>query len=87
MAKTLTLSLGDHWNQFISAQLDNGRYASSSEVVRDALRLLEEKEANTKLEALRRALIEGEESGEPVRLDMDSIRKQAMQEAGISSDN
>ena len=49
--KTQTLSLGDYWNGFIANQLDEGRYSSASEVVRDALRLLEETEANSKLHA------------------------------------
>ena len=77
MAKTQTLSLGNHWNSFINHKLTEGRYASASEVVRDSLRLLEEKEANSKLETLRSALVEGEESGDAGELDMDSIRKRA----------
>ena len=82
MAKTLTISLGDHWNQFISSQLTDGRYASSSEVVRDALRLLEEKEANSKLESLRSALIEGENSGDGGKLDIALLKEQAKQAVG-----
>ncbi len=62
-AKTQTLSLGGYWNNFIESHVGQGRYASASELVRDGLRLLEEKEADSKLEALRAALIEGEESG------------------------
>lgn len=77
MAKTQTLSLGDRWNQFIATQVEEGRYSSASEVVRDALRLLEEKEANSKLQALRAALIEGEQSGDAGVLDMDAIRAEA----------
>ena len=50
-AKTQTLSLGEHWNNFIEAHVSQGRYASASELVREGLRLLEEKEANSKLEA------------------------------------
>ena len=84
-AKTQTLSLGDHWNHFIESRVGkNNRYASASELVRESLRLLEEKEANSKLENLRRALIEGEESGDAGILDMQKIREQAKKEAGIS---
>lgn len=82
-AKTQTLSLGEHWNSFIEAHITQGRYASASELVREGLRLLEEKEANSKLEALRQALIEGEESGDNGILDMGEIRLEAKKEAGL----
>ena len=82
-AKTQTLSLGEHWNSFIEKKLNQGRYASASEMVRDGLRLIEEREANSKLEALRAALIEGEESGDSGELDMEEIRIEAKKEAGL----
>ena len=81
-AKTQTLSLGERWNAYIETRIAQGRYASASEIVRDALRLLEEKEANSKLEALRAALAEGEESGDAGALDMEAIRQAAKREAG-----
>lgn len=81
--KTQTLSLGEHWNNFIESKLSQGRYASASEMVRAGLRLLEEKEADSKLEALRAALIKGEESGDAGLLDMEEIRREAKQEAGL----
>jgi antitoxin ParD1/3/4 len=34
--------IGSHFEKFIKTQIESGRYASASEVVRDALRLLEE---------------------------------------------
>jgi antitoxin ParD1/3/4 len=82
-AKTQTLSLGEHWNEFITSKLSQGRYATASEMVREGLRLLEEKEANSSLEALRCALIEGEESEDLGLLDMEAIRLEAKQEAGL----
>ena len=84
-AKTQTLSLGDHWNSFIESHVGKKkRYATASELVRDSLRLLEEKEANSKLENLRQSLIEGEESGDASELDMSAIRQEAKKEAGLS---
>ena len=56
---TTSLSLGPHWEAFIREQVASGRYGSASEVVRDALRTLENK--RTQLEALRTHLAEGAE--------------------------
>ena len=54
---TTSLSLGNHWESFIRDEVASGRYGSASEVVRDALRGLEERKA--RLEALRTHLAEG----------------------------
>jgi antitoxin ParD1/3/4 len=54
---TTSLSLGDHWEVFIKNEIASGRYGSASEVVRDALRHMEEH--NSKLAALRAHLAEG----------------------------
>jgi antitoxin ParD1/3/4 len=48
------LSIGERWEDFIESAVKSGRYASASEVVRDGLRLVEEREA--KLGALRETL-------------------------------
>jgi len=61
MAKNTSMSLGGHFDTFIADQVASGRYGSASEVVRAALRVLEDNES--KLENLRAALIAGEESG------------------------
>ena len=71
MGKNTSVSLGDHFTDFIEAQLNDGRYQSASEVVRAGLRLLEERQ--TQLEALRAALIEGEDSGRATAFDFDAF--------------
>ncbi|MEN3157704.1 type II toxin-antitoxin system ParD family antitoxin [Alkalimonas sp. NCh-2] len=62
MAKNTSITLGDHFESFIRSQIENGRYGSASEVIRSALRLLENQEA--KLQSLRQLLLEGEQSGD-----------------------
>ncbi len=58
-------ALGEHFEAFIDAQVEGGRYNNASEVVRDALRLLEEQETLRELRyaELRRLAEEGQASG------------------------
>jgi len=54
----MNVSLTPELERFIADQVEAGRYRSESEVVRDALRLLQEKEAEreARLDALRKAV-------------------------------
>ena len=79
MSKNTSIALGEHWQAFIEKLVSSGRYGSASEVIRNALRLLEER--NAKIETLRAALVEGEASGSAGRLDMDVIKRKARQQA------
>lgn len=81
MARTQTITVGDHFNHLIEGLISSGRYTSVSEVIRESLRLLEEKEAGSKLERLRQALIEGEQSGTPRETDFDKLLEKAKGEA------
>jgi antitoxin ParD1/3/4 len=50
----VNVSIGERWERFVEETLRTGRYGSASEVVREGLRLVEEREA--KLRALRETL-------------------------------
>jgi antitoxin ParD1/3/4 len=54
---TRNVSLTDHFDKFVERSIDSGQYLNASEVVRDGLRLLEQKtqEDRLKLERLREA--------------------------------
>lgn len=61
MAKNTSITLGSHFDAFITDQIEIGRFASASEVVRAGLRLLEDNE--TKAAILRGMMEDGEASG------------------------
>ncbi len=71
--------IGDHFESFIKEQLQQGRYASASEVVRDGLRALEDRDRlrAAKLEALRTEIQRGTDSGAgiPAKEVFASVRK------------
>ena len=61
MGKNTSISLGNHFENFIENSITKGRFTNASEVVRAGLRLLEEEEE--KVVALRNAIQEGIDSG------------------------
>lgn len=58
MARNTSVSLDEHFANFVEEQVDKGLYESASDVVSAGLQLLEEQDAQVK--ALEAALIEGE---------------------------
>lgn len=70
-------SIGDHYEAFAKELVASGRYASVSEVLRDGLRLMEEREALRawKLAELKKAIQEGLDSGEPEPWDSADVIK------------
>ena len=107
----MNVSLGKRWQDFVDELIDSGRYSSTSEVVSEGRRLVEEREAKlralrdtidasiaeggghsddevavyleakeagvagreTRMNALRAALIEGEQSGPSTAFDIESF--------------
>jgi len=67
MGRNTSISLGDHFENFIQSTVSNGRFNNASEVVRAGLRLLEEEE--NRIQILRKAIQEGIESGRAVDFD------------------
>ena len=68
-------TIGAHYERFIKQLIESGRYSTASEVMRDALRLVEEREDSrkAKLQALRHEIQIGLDSGPAEALDIDDI--------------
>ena len=75
----MNVSLTEELANFVKAKVSAGRYNSSSEVVREALRLMEkveQKEAE-KLHFLRKAWQEGIDSGDAGEVDFSALKQEA----------
>ena len=59
--RNTSIALSDHWIEFARKQVEVGRYGSTSEVVREGLRLVEQRQKYH--DAVVAAIVEGEESG------------------------
>ncbi|MBB3650007.1 antitoxin ParD1/3/4 [Rhizobium sp. BK619] len=72
----LTVSLPDELASYIKKKIDSGGYSSSSDVVSEALRLLEERDSAKarEVERLRNAWHDGMQSGDFGPLDMDTVK-------------
>lgn len=67
MGRNTSISLGNHFEDFIESAISKGRFNNASEVVRAGLRLLEEEE--NRIMVLRNAIQEGIESGRATDFD------------------
>ncbi len=78
-------SIGKHFEELIEGLLESGRYSTASEVMREGLRLVEEREERrkVKLEALRAEIQKGFDSGPAEEVDlsewMESIKQRGRQ--------
>jgi len=79
MPKNTSMTLGEHFDGFIAHKIDEGRFASASEVVRAALRMFEDNERTTAI--LRYLLEEGEHSG-TAKYSYESLMNELDEELG-----
>ena len=75
MAQITSIDVDNHFKGLLDSLTERGRYNSPSEAIHAALRLLEREEA--KINALEKALMEGENSGESNR-SIDEIVKKTL---------
>ena len=61
MGRNTSISLGNHFEDFVDDKVSTGRFKNASEVIRAGLRLLEEEES--KIVTLKKAIQEGFDSG------------------------
>lgn len=83
MARNTSFILGPHFDAFVRAQVESGRYANATDVIRSGLRLLEEHEHQ--IGALRAALVEGEQSGIAGALDIEKIKPRGRRDRGLAA--
>ena len=80
---TMNISVPDPMRAWVKAQIDEGKYASSSDYVRDLIR--KDQGQKDKLLALQAAITLGIESGNAGELDIESIKRKAKQLAGLEA--
>jgi antitoxin ParD1/3/4 len=83
----MNVNLSPTFDSYIRKQLESGIYNNASEVIREALRLKMQQDEiyNTKINALREAIIRGEQSGESSSFDIQDIIGEAKQDVGLNS--
>ena len=74
MSKNTSVTLGPDYEAFIQRQIAKGRFGTVSEAIRAGLRRLEEDEL--RLEELRAAIDEGENSGPAEPLDFEQFKRE-----------
>lgn len=75
-----TITITEQQNAWIANQIAAGSYTNDSEAIRDLIR--REQERGAEIETLRRALIEGEESGEPEPFDFAAFKRRKTAQHG-----
>jgi antitoxin ParD1/3/4 len=81
--KNTTITLGNYFDQFVSRQVSSGRYKNVSEVIRAALRLLENEQ--NKIATLKNAIRQGLNSPRVENFDFDEHLAKLKSEKGRNS--
>ena len=76
MARTITFQPSSNMSEFIEAMVKSGDFNNQSEVIRAALRLLQEQNAASKLNQLRNLIDEGDKSEDEASFSMDELKQQ-----------
>lgn len=75
-----TIILTEQQNAWLAAQIEAGSYTDDSDAIRDMIR--REQERRGEIDALRHALIEGEQSGAPQALDFAAFKQRKIEQYG-----
>ena len=75
-----TITLTEQQDAWIAAQIEAGSYTNDSEAIRDLIR--REQERSFAIDAIREALIEGEQSGEPEHFDFAAFKQRKAAQYG-----
>jgi antitoxin ParD1/3/4 len=75
-----TITLTEQQDGWIASQIAAGHYTNDSEAIRDLIRRAQERTAE--IDAIRAALIEGEQSGEPEPFDFAAFRQRKAAQYG-----
>lgn len=75
MARTITFQPSEKMGAFIESLVDSGDFNSQSEVIRTAIRLLEEQTAASKLQQLRQLIDEGDHSPDVENFSMNNLKR------------
>jgi antitoxin ParD1/3/4 len=78
--KNTSITLGEHFDLYIAEQLASGRYRTASELIRESLRLHEEREV--KIAAMRAAIEEGLASGVYQNFSFEELTRELDAELG-----
>jgi antitoxin ParD1/3/4 len=76
---TMNISLPDLMKEWVATQIETGRYANSSDYVRDLIR--RDQESKAQQEALQAAITTGLESGNAGPLDMEEVKRKGREKA------